>query len=168
MGEFKSYNSLLAITHHTVDIIDPAAGDKVISKDVPNTVPDQVMIHGTVQPSSAVVNFQWRGGKQFPGTPAADWRVLGEKGELRLTSTSSSLNVGRPETKVELLDSTTWIVEPVSADSDEWDSLPVPAQNIARLYEAYRLKKWYPDFEWAVKRHEMIEEMFRRFDASKH
>lgn len=168
MGEFEWYDSLLAIGHHTVDIIDPAAGDKVISEGVSNTVPDHVMIHGIVQRSNVVVNFQWHGGKPFPDTPAADWRILGDKGELRLTSSSWSLNVGRPETKIALLDSTTGVVEPISADTDEWNSLPIPAQNIARLYEAYRLKKWYPDFEWALKRHEMIEEMFKRFDASKH
>jgi predicted dehydrogenase len=126
------------------------------------------MIHGTVESSGAIVNFQWHGGKPFPGTPGADWRILGEKGELRLTTSSYALNVGRPDTKLGLFDTTTGVLESVTTDKDQWDSLPTPAQNIARLYEAYRLKGWYPDFEWAVKRHEMIDELFQRFDASSH
>jgi hypothetical protein len=47
---------------------------------------------------------------------------------------------------------------------DQWDELPVPAQNIARIYEAFRKGEWVPGFEWAVERHEMLEEIWRRFD----
>lgn len=165
LGELKSYDSLMAIGHHTVDLIDPANG-KVVDKGVRNTVPNQVMIQGTVAPSNAIVNFQWRGGKQFPGTHAADWRVVGDKGELRLTSSSWALNLVPPDTKLEVFDTTTGAVESIGVDKDQWDSLPGPASTIARLYEAYRLQKWYPDFDWAIKRHEVIEEMWNRFDAS--
>jgi hypothetical protein len=162
----KSYDSLLAIGHHTVDIIDPADGDKIISKAVRNTVPDHVIIQGTVQPSNAIVNFQWHGGKAFPGAPVVDWRIVGEKAELRLTTSSFGLNVGRPDTKIELFDPATGAVETIAVEKDQWDSLPIPAHNIARLYEAYRLKEWYPDFNWAVKRHEVIDTLFKRFDAT--
>lgn len=104
LGEFKSYNSVLAISNHTVDIVDPAANNKLISGGVPNTVPDQIMIHGTVAPSNAIVTFQWRAAKPLPGAPSTEWRVLGDKGELRLTSSSWSLNVGDPTVKLELSD----------------------------------------------------------------
>jgi predicted dehydrogenase len=166
LGEFKSYDSLLAISHRTVDIVDPAAKNKVISEGVRNTVPDQIMIHGTVAPSNAIVAFQWRAARPFPGAPSTEWRVLGDKGELRLTSSSWSLNVGNPEVKLELFDTSTGVLESIISDKDQWDSLPNPARNIARLYEAYRLKEWYPDFEWAVKRHETIDQLWQRFDAS--
>src|SRR4051794_40422931 len=102
LGDFKNYDSLLSIGHPKVDIIDRAANNKIITKGAPNSVPDQVMIQGTVSSSNAIVTYQWYGGKPFPGTPAADWRILGDKGELRLTSSSWALNVGRPETKIEL------------------------------------------------------------------
>lgn len=113
------------------------------------------------------MSFQWHGGQAFPGTPQADWQILGTKGSLRLSSTSWSLNVGRPATKLELYDANTGILENVLVEKDQWDELPYMAHNIARLYEAYRKKEWYPDFEWAVKRHEMLEEMWERFDADK-
>ncbi|THC98087.1 hypothetical protein EYZ11_002439 [Aspergillus tanneri] len=40
-------------------------------------------------------------------------------------------------------------------------------QNIARLYEAYRKNEWYPIFDWALKRHEMIDGMWKKFDADR-
>lgn len=168
LGEFTSSSSLLSIGHKTVDIIDPAAGNKVVLKGAPNNVPNQVIIHGTVDKSNAIINLQWHGGKVFPGTPGADWRILGDKGELRLISPSFTLNVAKPDTKIEVVDAATGVVELVKADTDEWDALPLPAQNIARLYEAYRLKEWYPNFDWAVKRHKMIDELFKSFDARSH
>jgi predicted dehydrogenase len=164
LGDFKSYDSLLHIGFPKADIVDRAANNKIITKDAPNTVPDQVLIQGTVLPSNAIVSLQWHGGQSFPGVPQADWQIIGEKGSLRLTSTSWSLNVGRPATKVEIFDAATGDVETIVGNKDEWDELPFLAHNIARLYEAYRKKEWYPDFEWAVTRHEVLEEMWQRFD----
>ena len=164
MGEFKTWDSLLSNRHGFKDIIDPANNNEVIVKNAPNTVPDQIMLHGLVTPSNAPVSVHFRGGTPFPGTPNIDWRVQGEKGELRLTSSSWSLNVGRPDTKVEWYDAEKGTVEQLLSDRDEWDDLPVPAHNIARQYEAYRKGEWYPDFERAVKRHEMLEEIWKRYD----
>ncbi|KAH8590160.1 putative oxidoreductase [Bisporella sp. PMI_857] len=166
LGDFKSFDSLMEIGYSKVDIVDRAANDKVIVKDAPNNVPNQVKIQGTVVPSNAIVSISWRGGKTLPGVPQADWWVVGEKGYLRLTATSWSLNVGNPETKIELFDITTGTAETIVAEKDEWNELPLPAQNVGRLYEAYRKKEWYPNFEWAVKRHETIEELWQRFDLS--
>jgi hypothetical protein len=75
------------------------------------------------------------------------------------------LNVGRPDTKVELFDWEKGSVEEVVMESDEWDKLPVSAHNIARMYETFRKREWLPGFRWTVmKRHEMIVEMWRRYD----
>lgn len=167
MGDFDSYDSLLSIGYPTVDIIDGAANNKIIAKDVPNSVPDQVLIQGKVLPSNAVVSLQWRGGQSFPGTPQADWQIFGDKGSLRVTSSLWALNVGHPDTKLELFDARKGTVETVAAEKAGWDELPSRAHNIARLYEAYRKKEWYPDFEWAVKRHEIIEELWERFDQAR-
>ena len=168
LGEFQSWDSLLSNRHATKDIINPAENNKVITKSAPNTVPDQIMLHGTVPPSGAPVTIHYRGGKPFPGTPGIEWRIQGDIGEIRLTSPSWSLNIGRPDTKIELFDVETGEVEVevVVPERDQWDELPVPAQNIARMYEAFRKGEWFPDFEWAVRRHAMIEEMWRRYDVS--
>lgn len=112
------------------------------------------------------MTINYRGGSTFPGTPALDWRIQCENGEVRVTSSSWSLNVGRPDTKIELWDGEKVAVEEVQVEADEWDELPVQAGNIARMYEAFRKGKWVPDFGWAVKRHEVLEEMWKRYDAS--
>jgi len=170
LGEFNTWDSLMANRHPTKDIINPASNNAIITKAAPNTVPDQIMLHGTLSPSNAPITIHYRGGKPFPNTPNIEWRIQGDKGEIRLTSSSWSLNVGRPDTTVELFDQAKGEekgeVEVVVMERDEWESLPMPARNIARMYEAFRKGEWVPDFEWAVGRHGMIEEMWRRYDAS--
>ena len=151
----------------TKDIIDPSKNNEVVEKDKPNSIPDQIMLHGLVTPSNAPVTMHFRGGEPFPGTPSMDWRILGTKGEIRLTGPTECLNVGRVDTKVELYEKETGKVEIVLADKSPLDDLPVRAQNIARQYEAFRKGEWYPDFAWAVKRHELIDEMWKQYDARK-
>lgn len=150
--------------YSTKTIVDPANNGKIVVKDAPNSVPDQIMLHGLVSPSNAPVTMHFRGGGSFPGTPNMDWRILGTKGEIRLTGPSECLNVGRVETKVELFDAETGKVDVVVGDPSPLDELPLEAHNIARMYEAYRKGEWHPDFEWAVKRHEMVEEMWKQYD----
>ncbi|PLB53548.1 putative oxidoreductase [Aspergillus steynii IBT 23096] len=168
LGEFNSFNSSIAITRPTVDVVDmrPESNGKVFEKDVVNTVPDNILMYGTAGESNAPVQLTLHAGKEFPGTPRLDWRIQGEKGWIRVTSPFLFLNVGHPETKVEIYRNETGQTEEIVADQDEWDALPTMAQNIARLYEAYRKDEWYPTFEWALKRHEAIEGMWKRFDAA--
>lgn len=165
LGEFKTWNSLLSIQNEFKDIVDPAENNKVIVKDAPNTVPDQIMLQGTTT-VNAPVAVHWRGGPPFPGTPGIDWRIQGRKGELRLISSSCALNVGRSDTKIEWYDAENGLVEELLPDHDEFEDLPMPARNIGRQYEAFRKGEWNPDFDWAVRRHEMLEEMWERFDKA--
>lgn len=162
LGDFKSFDSRLSIGYPTVNVIDRSDGS-VLDKGVVNTVPDHIHLQGIVT-SNAVVSYTWRGGPSFPDTPRADWRIVGTEGELRLTSPGWSLNVGQPETKLEFFDKRSGKVEIVTAEKDEWDEMPVPAQNIGRLYEAYRKGESVPDFQSAIKRHEFLEELWSRFD----
>jgi hypothetical protein len=46
----------------------------------------------------------------------------------------------------------------VELDVDEFEHQPIPARNIARLYETVAEKgQWYPDFEYALKKDELIQ-----------
>ncbi|KAJ5454927.1 hypothetical protein N7530_012696 [Penicillium desertorum] len=166
LGQFEKFISECSIRRPTIDIVDSSLGknDKVIVKGARNTVPDQILIHGTVKPSNAVVTLNLHGGKGCPGVPRVNWRIEGEKGWLRLTSPVFFINIGSPELKLEIFNAEDCKVQEVALGPDEWDELPLPARNIARLYEAYRKDEWYPDFEWALKRHELVNEMWRRFD----
>jgi predicted dehydrogenase len=119
-----------------------------------------------VEPSNAIVSINLHGGKGIPGVTSTDWRIQGEKGWLRLTSPSLFLNVGSPDAKLELYDTANDKVQELVPDKDEWSELPLPAQNIARLFEAYRKGEWYPDFEHAVKMHGNVEKLWKDFDES--
>ncbi|RHZ46496.1 uncharacterized protein CDV56_103032 [Aspergillus thermomutatus] len=168
LGEFKAFTSSCAISRPELDLVDYADGGKVVEQSVRNTVPDQILMHGTTEKSDAFVSINLYAGKEMPGLPRLDWRIQGEKGWLRVTSPMLFLNVGTPETKLELYRTESGQVEEVQVDEDEWDSLPIPAQNIARLYEAYRKGEWYPTFDWALRRHELIDGMWKRFDQGIH
>ena len=167
IGEFNQWESLMSIGHPTINIVDPAKNDEVIEKDVANTVPDQIKILGTVGSSNVPVSLQWRGGRAFPGVPTAEWHIVGQKGVIRFTSSTWALNVISADRKIEVLDSATGEVEVLEVEPDEWDSLPVTARNIAKVYEAYRKGEWWPDWEWAIKRHEQLEDLWRSFDEGK-
>ncbi|CZR67528.1 related to transcription co-repressor GAL80 [Phialocephala subalpina] len=189
LGEFEpGWQSLMSNRHEFKDIIDPAKGGEVVEKGKRNTVPDQIMFQATTEKDDSPVSIHLRGGATFPGTPAFEWRIQGSKGELRLTSSSANLNLGRPDmkvqtwdkgtgvvgrpgTKVELWDQGTGNVEVLEPEEDEWDAneekgFVFAVGNIARLYEAYRKGEWIPDFEWGVKRHQLIEDMWQAFDEA--
>ncbi|OGM47517.1 oxidoreductase [Aspergillus bombycis] len=162
--------SFSSISRPTIDIKDYSVGEagKIVETSARNTVPDQVLVYGTVEPSNAAVTIKFHAGKEFPGQPRLDWRIQGEKGWLRLASPHVSLNVGGPGIKLEIARNETKEVEELLPETDEWDELPVFAQNIARLYEAYRKNEWYPTFDWALKRHEAIDGIWKEFDADNH
>ncbi|KAH7305141.1 oxidoreductase [Rhexocercosporidium sp. MPI-PUGE-AT-0058] len=178
IGEFKTWNSFLMNQHPTKDIVE---SNNSISKDtstvvqpsVPNSVPDQHLFQG-ITTSNVPFSMHRRGGAPFPGTPAVEWRIQGEKGEIRLTSSDYFIHMGHPEpsTKIELfvegegVSEVHWVDGEIDGKRDEVSEmeLPVIARGIARLYEASRKGEWVPDWEWAVRRHEVVGEMWTRYD----
>jgi predicted dehydrogenase len=116
--------------------------------------------------SGAVLSYHLRGGKAFPSGPNLVWRIYGEKGEIEITAPSAGLNVGSDETKILLHDQVTGELETVKVEKDEWDELPNQARNIARLYEAFRKGETdgVVSFAEAVKRHELIDGMYKHWD----
>ncbi|EPE25344.1 NAD(P)-binding Rossmann-fold containing protein [Glarea lozoyensis ATCC 20868] len=162
LGGFESYKSVMAIRHEKKDILD---GDEIVERDVKNEVPDQILIQGIAGPDKAPISIHLRGGPPLPGTPGIEWRIQGSLGELRLESPSWALSVGREDTKVVFYDgkggSEVWDAR----DEGEFGGLPQPARNIGRIYEAFARGEWVPDWEWAVKRHEVVEGLWRGFDG---
>ena len=60
-------------------------------------------------------------------------------------------------------------VEDLVVGEDGMSGLPHPAQNVGRIYEAYaegREGGW-PDWGLGMRRHELIEEMWRRGDGER-
>ncbi|EIM82907.1 NAD-P-binding protein [Stereum hirsutum FP-91666 SS1] len=163
LGSIDSFHSVVLNGHPVVDII--ARDGSIVEKGRKKTVPDQVMFHAKTS-NGAIFSLYSRGGKPFPGTPALEWRIHGETGEIRITSPTTFLNVGHPESKIELHDQKTGQVEVVEPLKDELDHLPLPARNIGRMYELFaKGEEGIQDFEHAAKKHRFLAELFRQYDA---
>ncbi|EON69207.1 hypothetical protein W97_08466 [Coniosporium apollinis CBS 100218] len=161
LGELKSYSSIYGNQRPKVQLIDKGTGKIVetFTKDAP----DQVLVQGHLE-SGALLSFHLRGGKPFAGEPSILWRVYGEKGEIQVTGSSAMLNIGAPDTTVKIHNFESGDVETLEVGKDDFSSLPQPAQNIARCYEAFAdgEKENIVDFKAAALRHALIEEMDER------
>lgn len=163
LGSIDSFDSIMLNGHPVVDIV--ARDGSVAEKEVKNEVPDQVMFHAKTL-NGAIFSFYMRSGPPFPGTPALEWRIHGESGEIRLTSPGPFLNVGLAESLLELHDQKTGQVEVVEPVKDELEHLSLPARNIGRMYELFaRGEEESHGFEHAIKRHQFFGELFRQYDA---
>ena len=154
LGPLKQALGKLSIQRPEAKIMD---GESLV-ETVPRVTPDHVLLQGTFQ-SGALLTFQLRPGKPFPGTPGMTWSIYGDTGEIRITAPGHFLNLDYPETKIEIHDLATDKVEEVAIEKDEFSDLPRPAQNIARLYEGIAKGDHdkIADFGAAIGRHRFLE-----------
>lgn len=152
---------------------DPAT-DKIL-ETVHSNVPDLIIATGTVRESA----FTQKGGASFlirvrrgavPGEPGLVWTICGERGEIRLTGPSPSAlhvgPVGEEEIRIEVHNFATNEVSKVEWDWKDWQKeLPVPARNVATVYEAFAQGQGYPTFEDALVRHEQLDGMLAGWKA---
>ncbi|KAF2813917.1 NAD-P-binding protein [Mytilinidion resinicola] len=178
LGEISTHHSLLVNQYPEVDVVDPATRE-VIEKGRKNTVPNQVVFDAILK-SGAVLTYKQHDAAGIPPgatprkdksrLPVFDWRIFGSKAEVRVTSYDSIFpNIGSNDFKVEICKAEDGAVVEVDLGTDDFGHLPEAARNIARLYEAFAAgvdeknekRVWYPDFEYALKTHELIEGMYR-------
>lgn len=131
---------------------------------------DTVALQGKLHSSKAVkpvLSYHLRGGKPFPSDQKAMvWNIYGTKGEIQITASTVFLNVGAADVALWLYENGKEKAEKVELTEDDFLlKLPLPGQNIGKLYELYAEGKGYPTFEDAVLRHRMIDEMERRADG---
>ncbi|KAK8127203.1 oxidoreductase [Apiospora sp. TS-2023a] len=153
-------NALMTVRRPFVKLTK--ADGTVISDRHPQTSEDTIFINGVLA-SSVPVQYTLRGGAPFKGTPALDWRILGTKGELRVTASGVFLQIGYPDQKIEFFDSAADQVTEVPIKADEWDKLPIPARNVARVYEGIagdiKAKQHLCDFDDAIERHRFLHSL---------
>ena len=143
---------------------------KIIGKDgsvvnpaARKTAVDTIMIHGTLA-SGAVLSASIVGGPPFKGTPGLEWRILGERGEIRVTGPSTHIQLAGC-TSIDVHDLESGAVESVELCDDLAEELKGAWKgNVAREYEALAAggSEVLCSFEGAVKRHELIEEIYRQ------
>ena len=183
LGEVVTFKSLLVNQYPTVSITEPLT-NKIIDPARPNNVPNQICFNAVLE-SGAVLSYNLRGvpspspnatprSTGLPKTPSLEWRIFGSKGQIRIVSYDQMLNTwslnARPDQLiVEVYDVESDTITPVDVAEDSFEDLPLPARNIAHLYEAFAStsgdgeQHWYPDFQYALKQHERIDKMY---DAS--
>jgi len=158
---------MLAITRPKVTLIDPKNSDKGVIDTMTATSPDQAFIQGRFQ-SGALLSFHLEGGDPFPGQPGLTWHIVGEKGELLITNPIAVMDIMHGGAKIMLKEAGSKEASEVEIPADaEVDKLQHPSQNVGRLYEAFADKKTesYADWSLALRRHELIEEIYQRWDG---
>ncbi|RFU30915.1 hypothetical protein B7463_g5430, partial [Scytalidium lignicola] len=178
LGEVSSYRSLLVNQFPEVDIVDPVTHE-IVEKSRKNDVPNQIAFEAVLE-SGAVLTFKLNTAPAIsPGAkpqqervqfPVLDWHIVGTKGELRIKSYDDwLLSGGSAKLVFEICKADDGEVVQLDLGQDEFEHLPLYSRNIARLYEAFaegldekgEKKKWYPDFERALKRHKLLDQMYK-------
>lgn len=141
---FEKSNSVLANRRPFVKLVDGEG--KVLDEKHRKTSDDTIFLQGALKSSGVPLSYTLRGGSPFPGTPGLEWRIYGEKAEIRVTAAGPLLQIGYPGMKVEVHDfdfkGEGNGVEEIKIEEDEWDgkSWGWAARNVARVYEG--LREW--------------------------
>ncbi|KAK0629414.1 oxidoreductase family protein [Bombardia bombarda] len=171
-GDVSSIKSTVQLQRPLNKIIDKATGEVVETKQ--SDVPDLIHVQGKLADSpntakDATINFRFRKGQPFPGDWETVWTVVGEKGELRVTSPGAALQVASnsDQIAIKLHDfAKSGELEEIKWKFDDWQlELPVPARNVGKVYEAIAKGGGYPTFELALKRHEQLQEILGDWKA---
>lgn len=164
--EIKTFSAILSTQHKTPKL---KHSDGRLEEGVRDT-PDQILIQGHLQ-SGAVLSIHQRGGVPFKGEPGLSWRIYGEKGEIDVSSVGTFMQVGYgDDMHIKLHDYQKDEVQVIDwSIKDDCQSLPGPAQNIGRLYEAFADGNvdQYADWEQAVARHRLIQKAFESSETGK-
>lgn len=157
LGELELSSTLLETRRTTSDVVK---ADGTVLKDVPKNTKDHIHVISKTS-DGAPVTILLRGGKPFKDTPTLDWRIYGETGELRLTSSGLAFH---PDPKLEVHTFLTDEVEVVEIPSDSgFEELPAIARNTGRLYDAIARGDGahLTTFEDALKRHRFIDQLLK-------
>lgn len=151
--------TLLANKRRVIDIVNDEG--KVVEPNLSKNADDTIFLNGFLA-SGVALSFSLRGGAAFKGTPDLDWRIYGEKGEIRITSPSCFLEFETPGTKVEVYDFASDYVEEIPIPVDELTELGVAQSNIGRLYRDFAGdEETVCTFEQALEMHELVDHIYK-------
>jgi len=151
-----------------VDLIDPQQDGKKV-ETVHKDTPDQILLQGRLE-SGALISYHLRGGAPFPGQEGVTWLIYGEKGEIRITSPHAPVDIMHKGISIKLHEFGQKEAQDLELPKDDMSELEHPGQNVGQIYEAYARGQeggegGYPNWEMGMKRHELIEEMWKRSDG---
>lgn len=122
MGDVKEYSRKLVNSYPMVEIVHPGTTELVENRK--NTSPDQIMFNAILGDGVAF-NFHLHTGSvkvtlltathgtTGAASPDLDWRILGEKGEIRVMSpTTWPLNASSEDFRIEV-----FVIDELSSDT---------------------------------------------------
>lgn len=149
----KTATAVQAIRCPIVELTDQ--NGKVV-RTVQRDVPDHVSFIGTLT-SGAVLTQAMRGGPTFMGGLGLTWHIKGTKAEIEATSgITFALS---EENSLRIREQGSDTAENVElVDAAFATQLPYHARYVGGLYEAFAegSQGQYPDWDWAVKRHQLL------------
>lgn len=159
----------LELQRPEVLVRDPQTGD--IIETIRSNVPDLLSLHGRISSphasENATLNYLFRRGQPFPGTPVLDWRINFEKGEARLSSVKATgLEADPSEILIQIHHFDTDEVENIPWEwSEEQKQVPYSARNVLSSLFAFAdgkeaVEGWV-SVEDAARRAEQIEGWLR-------
>lgn len=174
LGDVSNFKSRLQLQRPNVRVRDTKTNEVV--ETVESDVPDLVFATGTLSDSEisqagASVLIRFRRGQPFPGQPALEWTINGEKGEIRLVSQGGTAlhasGYSAPVT-IQVHDYETEKVEDVAWKWEDWqEELPVVARVIGAFYEQFAEEaetKSVASFHDALFRHEQLTGLLKAWD----
>ena len=193
-GDFASFSSRMQVQSPNIRVKEQDGTTGTTQSDTTRTiksdVPDLLSIHGHLKQgrrslaSDATLSITFRNGPPFKGMPAFLWSIVGEKGEIMVTSPAGPYLMSHSYSVkpiIELHDHETDEVVQVEWDWKDWQKkLPALARNVGELYERYaawvergrpegrlREEEDWPRVAEAVGRLRELDEIFRQFDKQR-
>ena len=182
LGYEWSKTSSVLVTGRKETVLVGKTGE-VIDEHFPVGAPDAVFFQGLLKGDGESVgrevpiNMSIRGGQVFKDTDGMEWRIYGEKGEIRVTAAGPFLQVGYEGMSVKVYDFQADQVEEVKWDESPFEGLEMKVRNVAKVYEAIwrvleeakgkavteeQLKKErLCSFEDAMDRHKLLDGMLK-------
>lgn len=161
LGEFEWLSALLTTNIPTIQFYKP---DGSLTAPEPRNFADGISIHGKLVGGATAV-FVYNTTEGSPD--GLTWDIIGEKGTIKMDLERSALQMA--EGKLSLY-------QPPSAAGDEgiygvqkagsWTDVPIEPHiafgGIGEVYSAFAAgKRGFADFDEAVKRHKMVDAIFR-------
>lgn len=159
LGELQSVSATLSTQFPDVAV---KGADGSTLRTIKRTTADHVAISGLLT-SGAFSTVAFNGRGLMEGDSKLVWRIEGDKGLLEVRGDSCFAISMTGGVEVRLQDFATGEVKDVDVAEDQSG----PAANIGRLYEAFADGEWYPDWKWAMKRHEWVDALYKSQESGR-
>lgn len=156
LGELHEFSTLTSVQRSQIEIM---GSDSQVLEVLKRTSMDHIVLQGFLR-SGAVICVLQRGGRPFKGTPGLDWRIYGERGEIRMTIEQSSYpHLTSDGIDIEVHDSAQNTLDKIKPETTSRFASPIA--EIEKIYEAFAMGEHQPDWREAARRHQLMDKIHK-------